>query len=195
MSSVTSAISLAAAVAAVVSALFVLLQVREMKRQTDLQREIAEAAAQPYVWAGVRVQPGGGLILELVIGNAGPTVATNVRVTVDPPLVDPRDIMRIGPAQRRLRDGLASIAPGHELRWEIGVGPALIEAESEPHHVRIECDGPHGPVRPNEYEIDLRNLEEVAIRERGSLSDVARELGNVTRAITAGRRPGRLAGP
>src|SRR3954454_24362569 len=78
----------AAAAAAVISAVFVWLQVAEMRRQTALQREIMEAASQPYVWADVQIQSMNGLILEFVLGNSGTTVATDVKVTIDPPFLD-----------------------------------------------------------------------------------------------------------
>ena len=61
-------------------------QVKTARRQIELQREQAEAAAQPYVWADIQPDPQVRHMLQLVVSNAGPTVATNVRVTSTPPL-------------------------------------------------------------------------------------------------------------
>jgi hypothetical protein len=51
-----------------------------MKRQTTQQREIAEGAAQPYLWADAQMQSMTRLIVEFVAGNSDSTVATDVKV-------------------------------------------------------------------------------------------------------------------
>src|ERR1039457_6502232 len=66
----------------------------------------------PYVWVDVRADDATGTLVNLVIGNSGPTVATNLRVRIDPPLptIDQlRD--RAETAQARLADGIQSTAP------------------------------------------------------------------------------------
>jgi hypothetical protein len=60
----------------------------------------------------VRADDATGTLVNLVIGNSGPTVATNLRVRIDPPLptIDQlRD--RAETAQARLADGIQSTAP------------------------------------------------------------------------------------
>ncbi len=55
-----------------------------VEEQTAIQRQIRIDAAQPYVWADVRSDDESGVLLNLVVGNSGPTVATNVRIKIDP---------------------------------------------------------------------------------------------------------------
>lgn len=173
-------ISIAAAVAALASAVFVFLQVREMQRQTKLQREIAQSSAQPYVWADVRIASSSAGV-ELVLGNSGPTVATNVRVRVDPPFPDvghPKahvDVMH-----EKLSRGLASIAPGRTFYWLLGEGADLVNRSgSMAHTITIDCEGPFGAVDRSEYVIDFAHFREAIARYDGSLRDVARELSRV----------------
>lgn len=54
--------------------------------QAEIQLQIQIATAQPYVWVDVREDDSQGTLLDLVIGNSGPTVATNIRARIDPPL-------------------------------------------------------------------------------------------------------------
>ena len=91
-----------------------------MKRQTDLQQAIAEGSSSPYVWGDVRLQFSNGWNLEFVIGNWGPTVATNVRVAIDPSLPTNHEGAYIDVMHERLREGLSSLAPGRTLHWTLG---------------------------------------------------------------------------
>lgn len=103
------------------------------EEQTKIQRQLGIDAAQPYVWVDIRPDDAMGTLLNLVIGNSGPTVATNVRVNVDPPLpaIDQfKD--RVGAAEQRLADGLQSLAPGRIFTWPLGQGFNL-----------LKDDGPH----------------------------------------------------
>jgi len=59
---------------------------RAAEEQTKIQQQLRVDAALPYVWVDVRPDDATGTLLNLVVGNSGPTVATNIRVRVDPPL-------------------------------------------------------------------------------------------------------------
>jgi hypothetical protein len=86
------------------------------EEQSRIQRQLRVDAAQPYVWVDVQPDEVTSVILNLVIGNSGPTVATNVRVLIDPPLpaiVQLRD--RAQTAQELLADGIKSLPPGPGL--------------------------------------------------------------------------------
>ena len=92
-----------------------------VEKQTQVQEQIRIDAAQPYVWADVRPDDEIGQQLLLAVGNSGPTVATNVRVKVDPPLPtidDPGG--RASAALARLADGLQSLPTGLTLTWSVG---------------------------------------------------------------------------
>lgn len=172
-------IAAAAAVAAFASALFVWFQVREMKRQTDLQRTIAEAAAAPYVWADVRVQAVNGWNLEFAIGNSGPTVARNVVVEVKPPFpqIDATEARFVRTMHERLERGLPSVAPGREYTWTLGNSADLVNRSGPlAHTVTIDCDGPAGPTARSQFTIDFESFRESVARHDGSLRDIAKEV-------------------
>lgn len=182
--------AVAAAVATGVSGRFVREQVREMKRQTDLQQSIAEGSSSPYVWADLRLQSRNGWNLEFVIGNSGPTVATNVRVAIDPPLPNEHEPDFIETMLKRLSDGLSSLAPGRTLHWTLGPSPDLVNRSgSLAHRVQISCDGPHGSVPTSEYTIDMADFLESVARYDGTLVDVAREIAALTTKLPDQRKP------
>lgn len=181
--------AVAAAVATGVSGRFVRQQVREMKRQTDLQQTIAEGSSSPYVWADVRLQSRNGWNLEFVVGNSGPTVATNVRIEIDPPLPADHEADSINAMQKRLRDGLSSLAPGRTLHWTLGPSPDLVNRSgSLAHRVQISCDGPHGSVPTSEYSLDMADFRESVARHDGTLVDVAREIAALTKKLPDQRK-------
>lgn len=178
-------VAIAAAVATLVSAVFVWFQVREMQVQTQLQREIAEAASQPYVWADIRISPDNGWTLHFVLGNSGPTVARNVCVRVDPPLPsDGRATEFIERLRPKLERGLSSLSPGQELAWPLGGSPELVNRDASlAHAVLITYDGPHGAVTPTEFVIDLDDVRESAARHLGTMHDIRKAVDRLAKAV------------
>ncbi|WP_232676192.1 hypothetical protein [Nocardioides sp. R-C-SC26] len=185
--------AVAAAAAAAVSGRFVWQQVGEMRRQTDLQQAISEGSSSPYIWADVRLQSRNGWNLEFVVGNSGSTVATDVRVLIDPPLPTDHEGEYLEAMHQRLRDGLSSLAPGRTLHWTLGPSPALVNRTgSLAHSVRISCEGPHGAVPVNKYIIDLADFRESVARHDGTLVDVAREIAALTKKLPDQSKPFRV---
>ena len=178
-------IAATAAAAAVVSGVFVWLQVREMQRQTKLQKQIAESAAQPYVWADFRVSDDNGWSFGFVLGNSGPTIATNVRVHVDPPLpASDRASEIVDQVRPKLERGLASVAPGRELTWPLGSSPELVNRlGSTRHEVRIEYDGPFGPVEPTEFVFDFNDVRETTARHYGTLRGIQKSVDKLAEKL------------
>lgn len=176
-------IAAAAAAATLASALFIWFQVREMKKQTALQRAIAAAAAAPYVWADVRVQTANGWNLEFAIGNSGPTVARNVVVTVDPPFpqTDAKEARNVQRMHDRLEHGLPSVAPGREYTWTLGNSADLVNRPAPlAHVVTVDCIGLDGPTATSQFTIDFESFRESVARHDGSLRDIAREIKSAT---------------
>ena len=119
------------AIAAAVVAFFALkpaqLAAKAAEEQTRVQRELMYQSAQPYVWADIQPDDQQGTMLHLVLGNAGPTVARNVRVFIDPPFPQLSDrVGRSAVAQRRLREGVLSLSPGRTMRWSLGMASDLM---------------------------------------------------------------------
>jgi len=138
--------------------------------QAEIQRKIQVATSQPYIWLDVREDDSQGVLLDLVIGNSGPTVATNVRVRIDPPFPVQPQIEESAIAQQQLADGIRSLAPGAMIRWHLGVGHNLIRSQGQqPHEISITADGPFGPIDELTYVIDLANLRGQPVRPQGNL--------------------------
>jgi hypothetical protein len=86
------------------------------EKQTEIQLQLRKDAAQPYVWIDVRPDDVTGVLLNLVIGNSGPTIAQNVRAKIDPPLKAIDQLKdRAETAQDLLARGISSLPPGRTL--------------------------------------------------------------------------------
>lgn len=160
-------------------------QVEAAREQTALQRTLAHEALQPYVWADIQQDMQQGGLLDLVIGNSGPTVATSVKVVIDPPL--PSTMNRyenVEKLQRTLSEGLHSLAPGRVLRWSLGPGYKLL-AEDIPQllHIRIVADGPHGPLTALEFPIDISQWRNAKDAPDGSLHFVRKSIQELAKSV------------
>jgi hypothetical protein len=151
------------------------------EEQSKIQRQLRIDAAQPYVWVDVRPDEVTGVILNLLIGNSGPTVATNVRVTIDPPLRAIDQLHdRAHAAQKLLADGIKSLPPGRTYVWPLGQGfNILADTGPQVHTVTIEAEGPFGTVSPQTYPLDLSNWRGVMHRPAGSLHQIAEAIGKL----------------
>lgn len=160
-------------------------QVETAREQTRLQREIAKESAQPYVWADIQPDMKQGTILDLVVGNSGPTFATDVRVTFDAPLpLSDAAIESSGPLLRTLSRGLGSLAPGREIRWHLGSGPDLLgEDTPRPVRIRVEAIGPHGPLPALEVPVDASQWRQAKDAPDGSLHLVRKSIQDLTKAV------------
>lgn len=139
--------------------------------QVTLQRELAAASAQPYVWVDLRPDDIDGDKIDLVVGNAGPSVATNIRATFSPPLPDDLPWPEVTQAAvERLAKGLTSLGPGRVMHWGLGGGASVLEsAGGQSYVVTVHADGPHGPCTPLQYVVDVSDLTETSSRPQGSL--------------------------
>lgn len=148
------------------------------KEQTEIQRQVRIDSAQPYVWVDIRGNSDHEVGLDVVIGNSGPTVATNVRVDIQPPLpltVIPHEETQT--ALDRLREGIQALPPGRQLVWSIGDGGSIYSSsENHRHTFTIRADGPFGPVPELVYDIDIEDFINSDARPTGSLHIIARAI-------------------
>lgn len=182
-----------AAVAAIVAAVVAFFALWPAQRaakaaeeQTRVQRELMYQSAQPYVWADIQPDYQQGTMLHLVLGNAGPTVARHVRVFVDPPFPQVSGhIGRSTVAQRRLREGILSLAPGRIIRWSLGIASDLMKDEEDTtvYRVRVMADGPYGEIEPVETEICLSDWRESLDAPGGSLHHIRKSIEKLVRAV------------
>lgn len=161
------------------------------EQQTEIQRQIHQDAAQPYVWVDVRPDEVTSVILNLVMGNSGPTVATNIRVTIDPPLPAIEQLQdRAQTAQDLLARGIKSLPPGRILVWPLGQGFNILNGDGpQVHTFTIEADGPFGPIPAQTYPLDLNDWRGAMHRPAGSLHQVATAIANLSGQIGQERAP------
>ena len=182
-----------AAVAAIVAAVVAFFALWPAQRaakaaeeQTRVQRELMYQSAQPYVWADIQPDDQQGTMLHLVLGNAGPTVARHVRVFIDPPFPQVSGhIGRSTAAQRRLRGGILSLAPGRIIRWSLGIASDLMKDEEDTtvYRVRVMADGPYGEIEPVETEICLSDWRESLDAPGGSLHHIRKSIEKLVKAV------------
>lgn len=159
--------------------------------QTEIQRQIQRDSVQPYVWVDIRPDRGQASLWTIVAGNSGPTVATNVRATFDPPL--PRGTLHVSPmpadeaASKQLAEGLPSLAPGREIVWALGAGPDVLSTD-EPLRftITVKADGPFGPVPELRYDVDLHAYRKSLDSPDGTLHRVRVAIDNLAKAIAKG---------
>lgn len=152
--------------------------------QTRIQRQLREDAAQPYVWADVRTEGEHGVIMELVIGNSGPTVATDVKVRIDPPLPSIEQLKGAQAAQERLAEGFKSLPPGRTLRWWLGQGWNVVQKEGpQVHRITITANGPFGPVPELNYDVDLAEFREQEMTAQGTLRGLTNAVKEIAKKI------------
>jgi hypothetical protein len=166
------------------------LAARTAMEQTEIQRQLRIDAVQPYVWADIRPDESVGVILNLVVGNSGPTVARNVRVTVDPPLPRIDQLAeRVDNAETRLAGGLKSLAPGRRLSWPLGQGFNLLNDDG-PHSYTftVTADGPFGPVSQLTYVVDTSEWKGITDRPAGSLDEVTNAIKELTKKVVSSGR-------
>lgn len=160
-------------------------QVEIAREQTQLQRALALEATQPYVWADIQPDVQQGTVLNLVVGNSGPTVATDVRITFDRPLPAPATrVASIQRIQETLANGLTSLAPGRVIRWSLGSSHDLMaEDASQFRSLRVEANGPHGPLPTLELGVDINEWRQSRDAPDGSLHHVRGAVEDLTKAV------------
>lgn len=180
-------VAVAAAAVGVVALWFNWRAVRAAEQQTHLQRQLRIDAAQPYVWADVRADNAIGTLLNFTIGNSGSSIASNVRVTIEPPLPSIPDLSaRLNGAVARLNRGLPSLTPGQALSWPLGQGFNLIRAdEAQEHTIHIEADGPFGSMEPISYVVSLSDYAGVLDRPAGSLDELTKAVREIGTRISS----------
>lgn len=174
------------ALVAVVAVVFAAMQARHAhtqadasRRQTELQEMTHRDAAQPYVWVDFRPDDRNGFILDLVVKNEGPTVATDVVITFDPPLTSSLS------ADFGARLTLASLPPARTLRWHFESATTLFGNDDAQRRylVNVEAIGPFGPTPTLTYPLDLNDYFKTAIAPAGTLHDITKEIKKVAAEV------------
>ena len=112
-----AAVSILSLLVAGFSLIYVRRAAKASREQTKQQKQAAKDATQPMVWVDIRGDDGQGQALVLLLGNSGPSIARNVKVTFDPA---PPSTLDIKPILEILKQGIASLAPGRTMQWALG---------------------------------------------------------------------------
>ena len=160
-------------------------QVAAAKEQTQLQLDLARQASQPYVWADIQPDLQQGTMMHVVVGNSGPTMAQNVRVTFEPALpASQGESEKVQRVEGILAEGLRSLAPGREIRWTLGAGYDLLASDApQVRSVRVEADGPAGALPVVDVEIDVSQWRQARDAPDGSLHHVRGSIKELTKAV------------
>lgn len=174
---------IAAAIAAA-GALLTSLQVREARRQTNLQQKLHEDAHQPYVWVDFRGASSSPRLMRIHIENSGPTVATDVRITIDPPLKASSDRFQVD-QYHAFADAIPSLPPGRVMAYYYGRSDELLADEQVPrqHKIRITGMGPFGPMPTLEYVLSLEDLRHREAITPGTLHQIREAIDEVAKGV------------
>jgi hypothetical protein len=137
---------------------------------------------QPYVWVDFRVHPQEGVLLIVVVENAGPTVATDVEIAFDPPLATSLpQCEQVGPQGR-----LASLPPGRRLTWTFDSGITVFDADiPKQYRVTVTGNGPFGPLPELSYTLDLMDFHSTSAKPDGTLYGLQKSVEEVAKAVKA----------
>lgn len=121
--------------------------------------------SQPVVIAEIRRAPDADTSFDLVVRNTGPTIARDVRVTFDPPLVLPDEEPEEHYATlwiiKRYEHAIPMLAPGQELSntWWFGAAREgeIVNVEPTPDRVlvRISYRGRGRRRKSDEFPLDM----------------------------------------
>ncbi|MFI2490270.1 hypothetical protein ACH47X_25385 [Promicromonospora kroppenstedtii] len=152
--------------------------------QTKIQQQLRLDAVQPYVWADLRPDAKQSQLLVAVVGNSGPTIATNVRVTFDPPLESTVLAETGRTVSELLLAGLPSLPPGRQMVWFLGLGSKVMSADAALRFtITVDADGPHGPLPQLRYVVDVVVHGESIDSPDGSLHLVRKAIEDVASAV------------
>jgi hypothetical protein len=89
----------------------------------------------------------------------------------------------IKPILEILKQGIASVPPGRTMQWTLGAAQNTSNWDGrKAYRVRIEPEGPFGPVEPFEYVLSVDDLDGSPAAPPGNLHAVAVELREMTKA-------------
>lgn len=161
----------------VVAALVAGFQVREARR-------LREDQARPFVV--VDLEPGPRPLLNLVVANLGKTMARNVRIKVDPPLVSAVYDSFSSPigALKLFTEPIPSWAPGRRIVFLFDSFIARAERDlPDSYRVRLTYEGEGGREFTDEQRLDLDLYRSMRMAERETVHDVSKTLKSIERHL------------
>lgn len=196
-------ITMAVGVIAVVAAWISSTQARHAKTQAQATVEQAAFARQqlqqaekahreqnePYVIVDIQPDAPGSGLLVLLIENIGPTIARDVTIAVDPPLVSASGDNLTERLQRGLSRTIPMLPPGRRLKYAFDVSSRRFASDLPTAYTfTVQAKGPFGDVEPMEYLVDFSSWRETLLGEHPNaktntaLSDIAGGITGLAKA-------------
>jgi len=186
-------IAVAASIAAVVTVIISAVQVRHAKAQSRAALEQAERVHreqnEPYVIVDIQPDGPGSGLLVLIVENIGPTLARDVKITVDPPLVSSAGDKFTERMQRDLARTIPMLPPGRRLKWAFDVSSQRFGSDLPTAFTfTVESKGPFGDVETLTYLVDITSWQGTMLGERPgaslekALDGIAANVDALTRA-------------
>jgi hypothetical protein len=196
-------IAVTAGVVAVVAAVISFVQARHAKAQSQAAVDQVTVARQqleqaervhreqnePYVIVDIQPDSPGSSLLVVTIENIGPTMARDLTIAVDPPLVSASGDDLTERLQRGLSRTIPMLPPGRRLKYAFDVASRRFGSELPTAYTfTVQAKGPFGDVEPLEYLVDLSSWRETMIGEHpnvkveSALNDIASSLSALTKA-------------
>ncbi len=148
-------------------------------------KESRDQEAAPYVVAYFDASPSSHLIY-LVVRNIGKTVANNVKLRFDPPLLSGNNDIKIGEIPL-VKEGIGSIPPGYEIRTLLDSAISYFGQKSLPltYNVTISYfGGLRNERRILEQVLDLHALEGLILAHDKGLPDLVKQMENLVKHIS-----------
>lgn len=157
-----------AALGTVLAAIATIWLLRTTIKQFRLMLREAREQHQPYVYADLRNNPPYQPILALVYENTGPTVASQVRIQFDPPLLRKTLHSGVLAESSLLPFEIPSLPPGHRQTIPLGHMKELMDDPdfSKRYLITVTGKGPEGPMDELSYHIDLGVQSEISLEPK-----------------------------
>lgn len=192
-------IAVAAGVVAVVAAWISYTQARHAKTQTQATVEQAAVARQqleqaekvhreqnePYVIVDIQPDAPGSSLLVVTVENIGPTMARDVKITTDSPLVSSTGDNLTERLQRGLSRTIPMLPPGRRLKYAFDISSRRFASDLPTAYTfTVEAKGPFGDVEPMEYLVDISSWRETLLGEHPN-AKMEKALGSIADSLNA----------
>jgi hypothetical protein len=171
-------LSVAALIIAALGVWYAAWQATIAQNAYEHAKQIHIEGSQPYVFVDIRSDSHQPQLVVLLIRNGGPTVATDVCLTIDPAvLVDPA--RNVPPLDKLM---ITALPPGAEMVRALGVGANFFDRVPDRITVSIDAKGPHGTVPTNSYQLDMAAFRLTAAGHQ-TLHDAAKALIEIQKHV------------
>ena len=136
------------------------------RRQLEQAEKAHREQNEPYVIVDIQPDAPGSGLLVLLIENIGPTIARDVTIAVDPPLVSVSGDNLTERVQRGLSRTIPMLPPGRRLKYAFDVSSRRFASDLPTAYTfTVQAKGPFGDVEPMEYLVDFSSWRETLLGE------------------------------